>query len=122
MEKYKLLAGETNEMSNKKLFIGCFIARGVYNADTNKHVSFIQGGGHGGSHLHLVHELISALVENREPFPNARQSANITSVGILAHQSVIKGGETIALPDFTFNNVKEENEKAKGVTYSYVFC
>lgn len=97
--------------------IRAFTSTGVYNADTNKHVSFIQGGGHGGSHPHLVHEFISALVENRDPFPNARQSANITSVGILAHQSAMKGGEIFTLPEFTLSNVKEENKRPQGVVY-----
>ena len=57
--------------------------------------------GHGGSHPHLAHEFISALIEDRDPFPNAVQSANITCVGILAHESALKGGERIYLPEFT---------------------
>jgi predicted dehydrogenase len=59
--------------------------------------------GHGGSHPHLAHEFISALLENRDPYPNARQSANITCVGILAHESAMKGGERISLPDFSLS-------------------
>jgi predicted dehydrogenase len=57
--------------------------------------------GHGGSHPHLVHEFISAISEDRYPFPNAVQSANITCAGILSHESAMKGGERIPLPDFT---------------------
>jgi hypothetical protein len=64
-------------------------------------LSFTQGAGHGGSHPHLAHEFVSALVENRDPFPNAVQSANWTCVGILAHQSAMRGGEIIKLPTFT---------------------
>ena len=64
------------------------------------HLSFIQGGGHGGSHPHLVNEFLSALFEDRDPFPNAEQSANWTSVGICAHQSALKGGEIVKVPDF----------------------
>jgi predicted dehydrogenase len=78
-----------------------FTTGGVYDADDHQHLSFTQGGGHGGSHPHLVHELVSALVEEREPFPNARTSANWTCVGILAHESAMKGGVKIPLPDFT---------------------
>ncbi len=66
-----------------------------------EHLSFIQGGGHGGSHPHLVHEFVSALKENRAPWPNAVQSANWTCVGICAHQSALKGGEIVRLPEFT---------------------
>ena len=66
-----------------------------------EHLSFIQGGGHGGSHPHLVHEFVSALAENRDPWPNAVQSANWTCVGICAHDSALKGGEIVRLPKFT---------------------
>ena len=66
-----------------------------------EHLSFIQGGGHGGSHPHMVNEMVSALVENRDPWPNAVTSANWTCVGICAHQSALKGGEIVRLPEFT---------------------
>ncbi len=65
------------------------------------HLSFIQGGGHGGSHPHMVHEMVSALVGNRDPRPNAVTAANWTCVGICAHQSALKGGEIVRLPEFT---------------------
>jgi predicted dehydrogenase len=81
--------------------IQAFTTGGVYDANSNQHLSFIQGSGHGGSHPHLVNEFVLALVNNRQPFPNARQSANITCVGILAHESAMDGGKKINLPDFT---------------------
>ncbi|TAE54283.1 MAG: gfo/Idh/MocA family oxidoreductase [Bacteroidetes bacterium] len=77
-----------------------FTTGGVYDADSNQHLSFIQGAGHGGSHPHLVHEFVTALTTGREPYPNARQSANITCVGILAHASAMAGGKIMELPDF----------------------
>jgi predicted dehydrogenase len=79
-----------------------FTTKGVYDADDHQHLSFTQGAGHGGSHPHLVHEFLDALVSKREPYPNAEQSANITCVGILAHESAQQGGAIIKLPDFTF--------------------
>lgn len=82
--------------------IRLFTTRGVYDLDDNTHLSFTQGAGHGGSHPHLVHEFLSALVQGRKPFPDARQSANITCVGILAHESALQGGALMPLPDFTF--------------------
>jgi predicted dehydrogenase len=66
-----------------------------------EHLSFVQGGGHGGSHPHLVNEFVTALVENRDPWPNAVTSANWTCVGICAHESALKGGEIVRLPEFT---------------------
>lgn len=65
------------------------------------HLSFIQGGGHGGSHPHLVNEFVSALAGNRDPWPNAVLSANWTCVGICAHQSTQQGGKIVELPKFT---------------------
>lgn len=65
------------------------------------HLSFIQGGGHGGSHPHLVHEFVSSLVDNRDPWPNAVTSANWTCVGLCAHESAMAGGQVVKLPSFT---------------------
>lgn len=70
----------------------------IHDAD---HLSFIQGGGHGGSHPHLVNEFVSALLEDRDPWPNAVTSANWTCVGICAHQSALQGGQIVRLPEFT---------------------
>lgn len=81
-----------------------FTTKGVYDADEHQHLSFTQGAGHGGSHPHLVHEFVSALKDKREPYPNARQSANITCVGILAHESAKQGGKVMKLPEFTLTN------------------
>jgi predicted dehydrogenase len=80
-----------------------FTTQGVYDLEENKHLSFIQGSGHGGSHPHLVNEFIDALTEGRQPYPNAVQSANITCVGILAHESALNGGKIIPMPDFTLS-------------------
>ncbi|OYX28814.1 MAG: oxidoreductase [Flavobacteriales bacterium 32-35-8] len=80
-----------------------FTTKGVYDTDDNTHLSFTQGAGHGGSHPHLVHEFVDALVKGREPYPNAKQSANITCVGILAHESALQGGKQMNLPDFTLS-------------------
>ena len=68
------------------------------------HLSFVQGGGHGGSHPHMVHEMVSALLDNRDPWPNAVTSANWTCVGICAHESTKKGGDapvSAAAPEVT---------------------
>ena len=53
-----------------------FTTQGVYDSAENRHLSFTQGSGHGGSHPHLVHEFVTALVSGREPYPNAARSAN----------------------------------------------
>lgn len=78
-----------------------FTGRGVYDSDEKQHLSFTQGGGHGGSHPHLVHEFVSSLLDKRKPYPNAAESANITCVGILAHESAMEGGALKQMPEFT---------------------
>jgi len=78
-----------------------FTTKGVYDLAKKTHLSFTQGAGHGGSHPHLVHEFLTALVKGRDPFPNAKQSANWTCVGLCAHQSALKGGAIVPLPQFT---------------------
>ncbi|QGY47208.1 gfo/Idh/MocA family oxidoreductase [Maribellus comscasis] len=77
-----------------------YTTKGVYDLDENVHLSFKQGSGHGGSHPHLAHEFIMSIVENRDAFPNASQSANWTSVGILAHESAMEGGIRKNLPEY----------------------
>ncbi|MEX2671069.1 MAG: Gfo/Idh/MocA family oxidoreductase [Phycisphaeraceae bacterium] len=86
--------------------IASFTQAGVYDADEHAHLSFVQGGGHGGSHPHMVHEFLTALTEDRQPFPNARQSANWTCTGLCAHESAEKGGEIVRLPAFTFSEAE----------------
>ena len=78
-----------------------FTTKGVYDLGKKTHLSFTQGAGHGGSHLHLVHEFLTALVKKRHPMPNAKQSANWTCVGLCAHESALKGGAIVKLPAFT---------------------
>ena len=64
------------------------------------HLSFLQGGGHGGSHPHLAHNFIEAVRGNQAAFPDAPTSANWTAVGICAHQSALQKGIRIDIPRF----------------------
>ncbi len=80
--------------------IAPFTKAGVY-SEENEHTSFIQGGGHGGSHPHLVHEFISAIVEDRPAAVDAPTAANWTMTGICAHESAMLGGERVHIPDVT---------------------
>jgi predicted dehydrogenase len=65
-----------------------------------EHLSFVQGGGHGGSHPHLAHNFLMAVLGKQPALPDAETSANWTMVGICAHQSAMKGGERVAIPRF----------------------
>jgi predicted dehydrogenase len=58
------------------------------------------GGGHGGSHPHLVHEFVSSIVQGRKPAIDEIVAATWTAPGIAAHQSAMAGGEAVFVPDF----------------------
>lgn len=77
-----------------------FTTKGVYNADDEQHLSFIQGGGHGGSHPHLVHAWLSAIRGERPALPDAPTSANWTMVGLCAHESATQKGRQVTIPVF----------------------
>ena len=53
--------------------------------DSNPHLSFLQGGGHGGSHPHLVHEFVRSILEDRTPVPRAIDGAYWTGVGTVSY-------------------------------------
>jgi predicted dehydrogenase len=65
-----------------------------------EHLSFLQGGGHGGSHPHLAHNFLMAVLGKQSALPDAPTSANWTAVGICAHESAMKGGDRVKIPDF----------------------
>ncbi len=56
--------------------------------------------GHGGSHTQITHEFISSLVDGRKPIVDVYEAAAYTAPGIVAHQSALRGGETMKIPDF----------------------
>jgi predicted dehydrogenase len=66
----------------------------------NPHLSIKQGGGHHGSHPHMIHEFVRSIVENRKPAVDAVTAARWTAVGVVAHQSALQGGKTLDVPDF----------------------
>ncbi len=64
------------------------------------HLSFEQGGGHHGSHPHLVNEFIRSIQEGRAPRIDAATAANWSAAGICAHASAMQGGARVEVPDF----------------------
>ncbi|MEW6743920.1 MAG: Gfo/Idh/MocA family oxidoreductase [Planctomycetota bacterium] len=56
--------------------------------------------GHGGSHTFLTHEFIDALVHDRRPAIDIGEALAYTVPGIVAHQSSLRGGESLAIPSF----------------------
>lgn len=66
-----------------------------------KHLSFVQGGGHSGSHPHLVHEFVRAVIEGRPSAIDAVTAADWTAPGIAAHQSALADGAAVQVPAFS---------------------
>lgn len=56
--------------------------------------------GHDGSHTFITHEFIQAILENRAPMVDIYEALAYTVPGIIAHQSALKGGEQLAIPDY----------------------
>ncbi len=55
---------------------------------------------HGGSHPHLVHEFVTAVLEDRPTAVDARTAAAWTAPGICAHDSALAGGARVEVPQF----------------------
>ncbi len=87
--------------------IARFTRRTVYD-ESDPHLSFLQGGGHHGSHPHLVHEFVMSIIEKRKPWIDAVTAANWTAPGICAHESAMSGGRQVQIPCFA------EDKKASG--------
>ncbi|HAK94765.1 MAG TPA: gfo/Idh/MocA family oxidoreductase [Planctomycetes bacterium] len=60
----------------------------------------MDAGGHGGSHGHLTNEFVTAILENRKPLVDIAWALNMTVAGIVAHESAMKGGETLKIPPY----------------------
>jgi len=58
------------------------------------------GGGHHGSHPHLVHEFVMSIVEGRKPWIDEIMGGNITAAGICAHESAMGDGKMVLVPVF----------------------
>lgn len=57
-------------------------------------------GAHGGSHGYLTNDFIDAILRERLPEVNIAIALNSTVCGIVAHQSALKDGETMKIPQY----------------------
>ncbi len=62
----------------------------------------VDAGGHGGSHGYLGDEFVTSILQNRKPLVNIAWALNMTVSGIVAHQSALKDGERMKIPQYTF--------------------
>jgi len=56
--------------------------------------------GHEGSHTFITHEFVEAVRNRRRPAVDVYTAVACTAPGIVAHQSALKGGELLKIPDF----------------------
>jgi len=56
--------------------------------------------GHEGSHTFITHEFIDSIVNNRRPEVDIYEALAFTAPGIVAHQSALKGGILMKIPNF----------------------
>lgn len=65
-------------------------------------------GAHDGSHGHLSNEFIKAIIDDRNPRCNVVEALNMTVAGIVAHQSALRDGETMKIPQFTLTSTQSK--------------
>ena len=60
----------------------------------------VKAGGHGGSHGQLMNEFVLAILEDRKPLVDVASALNMTVCGTVAHQSALKDGERMKVPQY----------------------
>lgn len=60
----------------------------------------VDPGGHGGSHGHLMNNFVESVILNRKPLVDICDALNMTVPGIIAHQSALKDGELMKIPQY----------------------
>ena len=62
----------------------------------------VEAGYHGGSHGYLGNEFVMSILEERKPLVNIEWALNLSASGIVAHQSALKDGELLKIPQYPF--------------------
>jgi len=62
----------------------------------------VPAGGHGGSHGQLCEEFVKAILLDRKPLVDIAMALNMTVGGVVAHQSAMKDGEWLKIPQFKY--------------------
>jgi len=60
----------------------------------------VNAGGHGRSHGRLMNEFVTAILQDRNPLVDIAMALNMTVAGIVAHQSALKNGELLKIPQY----------------------
>jgi len=57
-------------------------------------------GGHGGGEGQLMNEFVTAIIQDRQPLVDVVMALNLTVSGIVAHESALKDGELLKIPQY----------------------
>jgi predicted dehydrogenase len=60
----------------------------------------VNAGGHGRSHGRLMNEFVTAILQDRKPLVDIAMALNLTVSGVVAHQSALKDGELMKIPQY----------------------
>ena len=60
----------------------------------------VAAGGHGGSHGYLGNDFVEAILLNRRPRVDIAMALNMSVCGAIAHQSALKDGELLKIPQY----------------------
>ena len=60
----------------------------------------VDAGGHGGSHGYLGANFVEAILTGKTPIVNVAVALNTTVSGVVAHQSALKDGESLPIPQY----------------------
>jgi predicted dehydrogenase len=60
----------------------------------------VEPGSHGGSHGYLMNEFVLSILQDRKPLVDIAQALNMTAAGIVAHESALKDGELLKIPQY----------------------
>lgn len=61
----------------------------------------VEPGHHGGSHGHLTEEFVTSILLDRQPLIDIIAALNMTVPGVVAHQSALKDGELMKIPQYS---------------------
>jgi hypothetical protein len=56
--------------------------------------------GHHGSHTFITHEFVEACLIERRPTVDIHEALAYTVPGVIAHESALKGGISVEIPQF----------------------
>ena len=60
----------------------------------------VDPGHHGGSHGQLTNNFIESILLEQKPIVGVSEALNMTLAGVIAHQSALKGGEWMKIPQY----------------------